>query len=136
MKLSIAASCLLCLPIPTAMASTAKATKAKASPHTANTSPNKIIHSEYFLGPVSCPKHCASGANFGGSILAADNVQQCNPDDKYQRWLIHQVSDGGGEVIKAESPENAGRCLGVASHGDGGDMLGGAIGKCLCYWFD
>ena len=97
-----------------------KATKAKASPHTANTSPNKIIHSQYFLGPASCPKHCVSGANFGG-ILAAENVQQCNPDDKNQRWLIHQVNGGGGEVIKAESPENAGRCLGVASHGGGDD---------------
>ena len=111
------------------MASTAKATKAKASPHTANASTNKIVHSEYFLGPVSCPKHCVSGATFG-DILAAENVQQCNPDDKYQRWLIHQVNDGGGEVIKAESPENAGRCLGVASHGGGDDMLGSASGKC------
>ena len=104
------------------MASTAKATKAKASPHTANTSPNKIIHSEYFLGPASCPKHCVSGANSRG-ILAAENVQQCNPDDKYQRWLVHQVSEDGGEV-KLESPENAGRCLGVAAHGGGDDMLG------------
>ena len=125
MKLSVAASCLLSLPIPSAMASTAKATKANTSPT------NKIIHSEYMLGLVSCPKHCVSGATFGG-ILAADNVQQCNPQDKKQRWLIHQVNDGGGEVIKAESPENAGRCLGVASHG-GDDMLGADapdIGKC------
>jgi hypothetical protein len=95
-----------------------KATKAKAAPNKIQESSNKI--GEYLLGPVSCPRHCTSGANFGG-ILAANNVQECDPEDKDQRWLIHQVHDGG-EIIKVESPVNAGHCLGVAAHG-GGDML-------------
>src|SRR6056300_971009 len=112
---AFSASCLLSLPTG-AMAST-KATKAKASPH-------KI--GEYVLGLVSCPGRCTSGANFGG-ILAADNVQQCNPEDKDQRWLIHQAQDDDGEPYTFQSRTNLGRCLGLAHNGgdmdfDAGDM--------------
>src|SRR6056300_951935 len=112
---AFSASCLLSLPTG-AMAST-KDTKAKASPH-------KI--GEYVLGLVSCPGRCTSGANFGG-ILAADNVQQCNPEDKDQRWLIHQAQDDDGEPYTFESRTNLGRCLGLAHNGgdmdfDAGDM--------------
>jgi hypothetical protein len=99
-----------------------KATKAKASPIKIQESSNKIVNNQYLLGPVSCPGHCASGANFGG-ILAADNVQECDPKDKDQRWKAHQVHDDGEMIIKLESPVIAGRCLGVAAH-DGDDMLG------------
>ena len=78
------------------------------------------------MGLVSCPKHCASGASFGG-ILAADNVQQCNPEDKNQRWLVHQEDDG--ELIKFQSRKDLGRCLGLANGGD--DMLGAFGGDML-----
>src|SRR6056300_1634717 len=105
---AFSASCLLSLPTG-AMAST-KATKAKESP-------NKI--GEYVLGLVSCPGRCTSGANYGG-ILAADNVQQCNPEDKDQRWLIHQAQDDDGEPYTFQSRTNLGRCLGLAHNG--GDM--------------
>src|SRR6056300_934259 len=112
---AFSASCLLSLPTG-AMAST-KATKAKESP-------NKI--GEYVLGLVSCPGRCTSGANYGG-ILAADNVQQCNPEDKDQRWLIHQAQDDDGEPYTFQSRTNLGRCLGLAHNGgdmdfDAGDM--------------
>ncbi|KAL7451167.1 hypothetical protein ACHAWC_009434 [Mediolabrus comicus] len=96
-----------------------KATKAKAAPNKIKESSNKIVNNQYLLGLASCPRHCTSGASFG-DILFANNVQECDPEDKDQRWLIHQVYDDG-EVIKLESPVNLGRCLGVAAHG--GDML-------------
>src|SRR5210317_729380 len=109
---AFSASCLLSLPTATASQSKIKE------------SPNKI--GEYVLGLVSCPGRCTSGANYGG-ILAADNVQQCNPEDKDQRWLIHQAQDDDGEPYTFQSRTNLGRCLGLAHNGgdmdfDAGDM--------------
>ena len=55
---------------------------------------------EYFLAPFSCPQECISARGYEAeSHLLEDAVVECDANDSYQKWKVHQV----GGLLKFES---------------------------------
>ena len=67
----------------------------------------------YYVGPFSCPQQCLSGAATDDGILEANNVKQCDANDKNQEFYFHDT----GPFVKIEVAANLGQCLGVVEEG-------------------
>ena len=66
----------------------------------ASKSNTPIAPIEYFLAPFSCPQECISAHGYEAeSHLLEDAVVECNANDSYQKWKVHQV----GGLLKFES---------------------------------
>ena len=87
-----------------AASKSAKKTPGTPSPTDAATKASKsntpIAPIEYFLAPFSCPKECISAHGYEpDSHLLEDAVVECDANDSYQKWKVHQV----GGLLKFES---------------------------------
>ena len=72
----------------------------KSNTPTASKSSKGKTGDDYFIAPFSCPQRCISADGYEpDSHLLEDAVVECDVNDSYQKWKVHQV----GSLLKFES---------------------------------